>query len=141
MNLCNFLFPNTKFTGGGVMKKFGIILGLVFLGVFLIAYGCQKKGGETQETPAVEDTAQSAVQQPTSPLTGITTDMLASDECPVSGKELTNETIVDTVIYNGKMYGFCSKEDKAKFKADPEKYISMLESKAKEEPEGKEENY
>jgi len=122
------------------MKKFGIIFGLVFIGVFLIAFGCQKKGEETQKTPAVEDTAQSEVQQPASKLTGITTDMLASDKCVVSGKELTNETIVDTVIYNGKIYGVCSEEDKAKFKADPEKYISMLEGAAEKQPEGEQEN-
>jgi len=44
--------------------------------------------------------------------------------CPVDGMKV--DPAVSTVTYNDKLYGFCSEEDAAKFKADPDSYAANL---------------
>ncbi len=106
------------------MKKFAVVLVLVVVSAFLFTAGCQKKAEKTQTKAPT-----------TQKLTGVTTDMLAADKCVVCGKALTNESIVDTVIYEGKVYGLDTPGEKEKFKADPAKYVAQLESGA-EHPQG-----
>jgi len=42
---------------------------------------------------------------------------------PVCGMEIDTKTAEAKSVYAGKTYYFCSKEDKAKFDSDPEKYL------------------
>jgi YHS domain-containing protein len=48
--------------------------------------------------------------------------------CPVSGEDVDPEVIY---VYNGKTYALCCNKCLKKFKADPEKYISRLNSSEK----------
>jgi Cu+-exporting ATPase len=42
---------------------------------------------------------------------------------PVCGMTIDSKTAAGKSVYAGKTYYFCSKEDKAKFDSDPEKYL------------------
>lgn len=42
---------------------------------------------------------------------------------PVCGMKIDAKTAADKSVYAGKTYYFCSKEEKAKFDSDPEKYL------------------
>lgn len=43
---------------------------------------------------------------------------------PICEMEVTAESAADTAFYKGKVYGFCSEDCKAKFAAEPEKYVA-----------------
>ncbi len=103
------------------MKKLLTILLVLTVGaLFFVSCGGEKKA---------EQAAQTTVEKKMS----ITTDMLTTAKDPVCGMELTNESIADTAIYNGQLYGFCSEECKAKFKADPDKYLANVEEEEEHE--------
>ncbi len=97
------------------MKKLVIVLLVLTVSLgMLVSCGGEKKAEKAQQ-PAAEKKM------------NITTDMLTIAKDPVCGMDLTNTTIADTAIYEGHLYGFCSAECKAKFKADPEKYLANVE--------------
>ncbi|NOX38574.1 MAG: YHS domain-containing protein [Calditrichaeota bacterium] len=62
----------------------------------------------------------------------ISVDMLATNMDPNCGMKLTTESIKDTAVYEGKLYGFCSSGCKESFKKDPQAKLSAMEQKMKE---------
>lgn len=97
------------------MKKLFIILLLALTGLFLVNSCSGEKKAETQ----------TQTQEMKKEL-NITTDMLTTEKDVVCGMDLTNETIADTAIYNGQLYGFCSSDCKAKFKANPDSFLAKM---------------
>ena len=56
----------------------------------------------------------------------LTVDMLTTEKDLSCGMALTNETIADTAIYKGRLYGFCCEHCKAEFKKNPELLLVNL---------------
>jgi YHS domain-containing protein len=56
----------------------------------------------------------------------ITVDMLTTEKDLSCDMILTNETIADTAIYKGKLYGFCCEHCKNEFKKNPELLLAKL---------------
>ena len=79
---------------------------VVLLGVALVV-GCAKKQEEAAQPPAAEETTQVA----------------QLNKCPVCGMEIAAEADTITAEYEGKVYHFCSTDDKEKFMAEPQKYL------------------
>jgi YHS domain-containing protein len=86
------------------MKK--ILLALPFL----VACGQQPQSATTTES-------QTATQPANGP-----TYSLANSIDPICEMSVDN-TVEDTVHYNGKIYGFCGAHCKESFKEDPAKYV------------------
>ncbi|MES2619930.1 MAG: YHS domain-containing protein [Bacteroidota bacterium] len=49
---------------------------------------------------------------------------LATDKDLVCGMVLEGQSIADTALYEGKMYGFCASECKAEFLKNPQSYLT-----------------
>lgn len=49
---------------------------------------------------------------------------LATDKDVVCGMVLEGQSIADTALYEGKMYGFCASECKAEFLKNPQSYLA-----------------
>lgn len=71
-----------------------------------------------QETPKVKHVAK---MKPSNELKNV---KVANTEDPIC-KMQTADFLKDTVIYKGKIYGFCSDHCKAEFKKNPEKYVKI----------------
>ena len=50
---------------------------------------------------------------------------LASNKDVVCGMNLEGQTIADTTMYRGAMYGFCAVECKAEFLKNPKSYLTQ----------------
>ncbi|GAB4367555.1 MAG: hypothetical protein Kow0042_08290 [Calditrichia bacterium] len=105
------------------MKSIIFMLVIIMLSAFLVA-SCEK--GEKAE-PQME------TAEETQEVQGFTTDMLTTPMDLACGMTLTNETIHDTAIYKGQLYGFCSEDCKMKFKQDPETFVLKLEKTGEEQ--------
>jgi len=99
------------------MKKLFIVLMLVLTGLFLLSSCSGEKKAETQTQTQTKEMKKEL---------NITVDMLTTDKDVVCGMKLTNESIADTAIYNGQLYGFCSSDCKAKFKENPDTFLSKM---------------
>lgn len=104
------------------MKRITILALVVVVSMFLFSCGGEKK---PEPQPPSE-----------TPSLNISADMLASTTDPVCGMTMTQETLKDTAVYQGKLYGFCSTEEKAQFKQDPEKYLAAMKEAGGEHPTG-----
>ena len=82
----------------------------------LIASGCKKRD-EAQNAPA--PTAKKAPATPTAAIKAQTT-------CPIEGTKIDKSVYAD---YQGKRVYFCCTDCKAKFNAEPAKYVKQLEDK------------
>lgn len=51
---------------------------------------------------------------------------LATPKDFICGMDVAEGSIADTASYEGKLYGFCSKECKAEFAKDPAKYVAQV---------------
>ena len=109
------------------MKKLFIFMILVLTGLFLLSSCSGEKKAESQQQTQAKETKKEL---------NISTDMLTTETDVVCGMKLDNESIADTAIYNGQLYGFCSSDCKAKFKENPELYLSKLGEEG--HPEGTE---
>jgi YHS domain-containing protein len=92
-----------------------ISLMLVLAGTLVITASCGNRNNEaTAKTPqmqmAMSDTSKFSIT------------MVDYKKDPVCGMPLT-AGIGDTAHYNGKVYGFCSKECKDNFLKDPKSYL------------------
>lgn len=98
------------------MKKRFFLL-VVIVAVFALMVGCSgEKKAETQVK----------TEQQVAKKINVTVDMLTTAKDLSCGMTLTNETIADTAIYKGQLYGFCCEDCKAKFKANPDSAIATL---------------
>lgn len=102
-----------------------VIAVFVFLAAFALI-NCSGNQRSQQEGEGMQEQLQQA---------GISIDpaMLAVEKCLPCGMDLREHAIMDTVTYEGKLYGFCSTADKEKFLANPEKYTAMLHQGSSEE--------
>lgn len=94
------------------MKR--IIL-LASLTLFLFT-ACHQKGN-TEKNPIPASEAKGAIK--------IKVADLATDKDLVCGMKLEGESIGDTILYDGKIYGFCSPECKAEFIKNPQSYLAQ----------------
>lgn len=51
---------------------------------------------------------------------------LATPKDFICGMDVVDGSIADTASYEGKLYGFCSKECKAEFAKEPAKYVAQV---------------
>ncbi len=84
-----------------------VLLGCALAITAVIATGCKKK--ESAAPPETREAASAEVEQTT---------------CPVMEGNPIDKNVF--VMYKGKKVYFCCESCKAKFEADPEKYISKL---------------
>ncbi len=107
----------------------------------IFALGCG--GNQQQQAPQQEEKAAQQTMEHSAQQAGIQVDIsqLASNKCPVCGMDLSKHMVMDTARYEGKLYGFCSVEDREKFMSDPAKYMQqhqgMMEGEHMEEHEHK----
>ncbi len=107
------------------MKKLLILTVIVFVGLMvLVACSGEKKAGEQAATKT-----EAAAEQKLD----ITPDMLATPVDLACGMDLKNHEIADTAIYHGKVYGFCSSDCKATFKANPDSFLAKMPNMEKME--------
>jgi YHS domain-containing protein len=108
------------------MKKVLYIIALTLaVTAVLSASGCAEKaqvagneiqGASEQVTPAVTPTAM------------ISTDSASSKVVDVVCKMKVEKSVIDTSVYKGKTYYFCSPYCKQEFDNNPEKYINSQNS-------------
>ena len=91
-----------------------MVLVVALLAIGLL-FGCGKKQEQTQQAkPAAEQMQQQ--------------EQAAGEvHCAVCGMAIDTSKVKITTEYNGKTYYFCSEEEKAKFEANPEKYVKAEE--------------
>ena len=99
------------------MKK-QIFLLVVIAAVFALMVGCSREKKAESQVKTEQHVAKKL---------NVTVDMLTTDKDLSCGVTLTNETIADTAIYKGQLYGFCSEDCKAKFKANPDSLIANFQ--------------
>ncbi len=104
--------------------------------VVIFALGCG--GNQQQQEPQQEEKAAQQTMEQTTQQGGVQVDIsqLASTKCPVCGMDLTKHMVMDTARYEGKLYGFCSAEDREKFMSDPAKYMQQHQEMMKGMMEG-----
>ena len=90
------------------MKNLCLILALAFLA------SCHQKMEQKESKSA-------AAEQKT---VNVEMNILASNKDYVCGMPLETGNIGDTASYQGKVYGFCSKECKTEFLKDPQSFLS-----------------
>lgn len=78
----------------------------VVLVALLLAIGCSKKQEAQQQQPAKA-----------------TTEVQQLNKCVVCGMQIPAEADTITAEYQGKVYHFCSPQDKQKFLENPEMYV------------------
>jgi YHS domain-containing protein len=88
-----------------------VIIMVLVAGLLAGGYGC-KKSNETQKAPAATKTPATATQ--------------AQTICPIEGSKIDKNVYID---YQGKRIYFCCADCKAKFNADPAKYVQQMEDK------------
>lgn len=79
--------------------------------------------------PKKEETTSQAMPEATTETVNVKVSDLATNKDHVcggaEGMELADGAIADTTTYEGKLYGFCSKECKAEFVKNPTAYIAQ----------------
>jgi YHS domain-containing protein len=92
----------------GKIAALAVVMSLLGL---LVVNGCekQKKASVSTKTPATT-----------------TTTMKAQATCPIEGAKINKSIYAD---YQGKRIYFCCADCKAKFNADPAKYVKQMEDK------------
>ena len=93
------------------MRALNFLL-VLFLAVALVA-GCAKKKEEAAK-----------------PEQAATTEVAQLNKCVVCGMQIAAEADTITAEYEGKVYHFCSVQDKEQFLAAPEKYVQKDTTKA-----------
>ncbi len=98
------------------ISAMSILAGVVLFWGLLVLCSCGKR--ETPQTPP----APSTKETPAAPV-AVTT---LQTTCPVEGAKIDKSVYAD---YEGKRVYFCCTDCKAKFNADPAKYVKQLEDK------------
>lgn len=99
------------------MKKLGIVLSFV-----LLAAACNNASKDQEaKTEAAGHEGHMHTEQAASPK--FTAEMVDNQKDFACGMPVT-AGISDTLHYEGKVYGFCSKECKAEFLKDPKGYLA-----------------
>ncbi|MFN8286830.1 MAG: YHS domain-containing protein [Chitinophagales bacterium] len=93
------------------MKKVLLIV-VIACGLFSCNQGSPETKKAETNSPAPEETK-----------INVKLTQLSSDVDHVCGMSITDDGINDTASYDGKLYGFCSKECKDEFVKDPGKYL------------------
>ena len=108
------------------MKKILYIIALILAAAaFLSASGCAEK------TQAIGNEIQGVSEQVTpaeTPAAMISTDSASSKVVDVVCKMKVEKSVIDTSVYKGKTYYFCSPYCKQEFDKNPEKYINSQNS-------------
>ena len=91
-----------------------MIVMLIMASVLTMTYSC-KKSEKTPKAPAT-----------TKAPSATTTAAMAQTTCPITSSKIDKSVYVD---YQGKRVYFCCTDCKAKFNADPAKYIKQMEDK------------
>ncbi len=82
-----------------------------------ITIGCNQKPAATEEKKEMTTTESAMVN--------VKVADLVNDKDLRCGMTVEDGSIADTASYEGKLYGFCSKECKADFVKDPQTYIAQ----------------
>lgn len=100
----------------GIMKKISFCF---IAGALLALSSCDrlKKQSEEEQINTVPKPMEASVDIPLS--------TLASNKDIICGMPIEAGQIADTSDYQGKIYGFCSKECKAEFVKNPESYLTQ----------------
>ncbi len=103
-----------------MLKQLVIIISvfLIFGSLIIAQENPGKQKEETQVKPEVKSEQQVDGQQSASEL------KIWNTVCPVKGNSVEEDS--PTVVYNGKVYGFCCPGCDIKFAKNPEKYIKNL---------------
>jgi YHS domain-containing protein len=108
------------------MKNILYIIALILaVAVFLSASGCAEK---TQATGNEIQGASEGVTPAETPAAMISTDSTSSKVVDVVCKMKVEKSVIDTSVYKGKTYYFCSPYCKQEFDKNPEKYINSQNS-------------
>ncbi len=104
-----------------------ILMGMLIILMTISLMSCG--GGQEQA-----EQAEHQMMQEAAPATkmDVSVDMLATNMDPNCGMKLTTESIKDTAVYEGKLYGFCSSGCKESFQKDPQAKLSAMEQEMKE---------
>ncbi len=106
-------------------KIFSYLLVLVMMLTFCLVFvACEDKDCSDKETE--ECTEKTTEDKET---TTVDEKEIWNEVCPVMGNEVDKEA--PTVVYEGKVYGFCCSGCDDKFKDDPEKYVANLSEDGK----------
>ena len=89
---------------------------ILFLATMLLVFGCSQQTKTDSTTP-------SQTTETKKPVISSLSQLAASTDLNCGMKFTSAEDVKDTMTYNGKLYGFCSKECKESFAADPKKFI------------------
>jgi YHS domain-containing protein len=94
-----------------------MLLAAVFLTSVIVFVGCKKKEGPSAPAPPAKPNASAVVVE------------VEQTMCPImDGNKIDKNVFVE---YKGKKVYFCCADCKAKFEADPEKYVAKLPQFAK----------
>ena len=107
------------------MKKILYIIALILAATVLSASGCAEK---TQATGNEIQGVSEQVTPAETPAAMISTDSASSKVVDVVCKMKVEKSVIDTSVYKGKTYYFCSPYCKQEFDKNPEKYINSQNS-------------
>ncbi len=115
------------------MKRLFVLILVLIVGLIIFSACSSEKKAEEQAATQTEAAKTEKVN--------ITPDMLATPVDLACGMDLKNHEIADTAIYKGKVYGFCSSDCKATFKANPDSFLAKMPKmeEMEEKMEGKHE--
>jgi YHS domain-containing protein len=106
----------------GMVMKVWKLLGLAVLCLALVSLiGCSKSEKEPSTETQTEPEAMQMVVTDYTPTAG---DIGTEVSCAVDGMKMAVAEDTPAAKYGDKVYYFCNNEEKAEFKADPEKYIT-----------------
>ncbi len=114
------------------MKVWKMVLIIALAAIFMGMIGC----GQQKEEPAQEPEPE---QEPVKMEMAVVDHTPAGEEigteatCPVCGMAVQVAESTLAVVYDNEIYYFCTAEDKAKFSADPQKYLESAEEEMEEE--------
>lgn len=103
------------------------VFSLLIAGLVLVAaVGCKQQPQQDTPEPTAAPAEPAATPEAAAPAEPATpTEALTNEKCPVSGEPVNPQVSTE---YNGKKVYFCCEDCVEKFKADPEKYMAVIES-------------
>jgi YHS domain-containing protein len=99
------------------MKKMFLMLPVAAL---VILAACNQKAEPKADASATEVTPAATAET-----VNVKVSELSTPKDYVCGMNVEEGAIADTTTYEGKLYGFCSKECKAEFVKEPAKYLAQ----------------